>query len=92
MAGGGEFRFQALQEREAVAGYLRALADGLAAGEVTLAREGRELGLTPGGLVRLTLQARRGERRSRLVVKLAWREGTGEGEGPRTLTITPGGA
>lgn len=75
----GEFEYEALQEAQAVARYLSALADGLKEGTLALSVDGKRLTLEPRGLLRLRIEAKRSKSRCRVNLKLSWREGE---EGP----------
>jgi len=86
-----DFRFETLQETEVVRDYLRAIADGLSSGGLSLATDGREVRLEPKGLLRFRCDARKGKRRSRVTIKLAWREEEStDGLKSRTLRVEPG--
>lgn len=85
------FSFEALQDAEAVATYLGALADGVREGRVVLRSDGRTLQLGPRGLLRFRIEGKRGKHQSRLVLQVAWREDSGAEEPrPNDLTIDAG--
>lgn len=69
-----QFKHEALLERDAIAKYLSALADGVARGSIVLSQGDRRLELTPRGLLHATLDAKRAERRSRVILRFSWRE------------------
>jgi amphi-Trp domain-containing protein len=88
MAATEEFEYESLQDVESIVAYLHALSDGLKRGHLVLAANGRDLVLEPAGLLRLAVEAKRGKSRSRLVVKIAWRESSHE-ERTEPLRISP---
>lgn len=87
-----DFRFETLQESDTVREYLRAIADGLSSGGLLLSTDGREIRLEPKGLLRFRCDARTGKRRTRVTIRLAWREEEStEGLKNRALRVEPGG-
>ncbi len=68
------FRYQGVADQSELAAYFRALAEGLERGEFVAAENDRTFSLSPRGLMRLTLKARRKEGRSRIIVALNWDE------------------
>lgn len=88
-----DFRYRALVDQSGLAGYLRALADGLEQGDLRLAADNEEMQLTPRGLLQVRLRAARRGHRARLSVKMQWRERDDDEDRPHgTLHISPGGA
>ncbi len=85
----GEFKHESLQDVPAVVQYLKAVTRGLEDGSLRLAIDDRELLLEPHGMVRFRLEAKRGKDRARLVLKLAWRDGTDADTARSALQITP---
>lgn len=86
-----EFKHASLQEAQAVAGYLRSLAAGLEQGTLTLKRDGRTTTLTPQGLLKFSVSAKRHDDHARLSLKLAWQtRDEADLEAARTFEITPG--
>jgi amphi-Trp domain-containing protein len=90
MPGSEDFTYESLQDAEAVAQYLRALADGIAAGALKLRSDGRALELTPNGLLRFRLEGKHGRHRARVVMKVSWRHSAEPSEVQREiLNIEP---
>jgi amphi-Trp domain-containing protein len=83
------FVHDSIQDRESIVEYLTALTEGIASGSLGLSSDGGEINLTPRGLLRLRVEARRGVYRTGLVLKISWRkEEPDDKEG--SLRITPG--
>jgi amphi-Trp domain-containing protein len=68
------FKHESLQDGKSIEAYLRAIAEGLAAGRLSLASDDREVELEPHDLLRFRVDARRGSYRSGLVIRVSWRE------------------
>lgn len=86
------FSFEALQDAEALARYLGALAEGLEQGQVVLRSDGRTLELSPRGLLRFRLEAKRGKHQSRILLQIGWREDAPDDDSQgNELTIDSGG-
>ncbi len=87
------FEYESLQDIESIVGYFGALADGLKRGHLSLSSNGKLLALRPSGLLRLSVEAKRGKTRSRLIVKVSWREDApDEPKVAEPLKIRPGPA
>jgi amphi-Trp domain-containing protein len=69
-----EMLHEAMQEPAQVARYLRALADGLEAGQLRLRSGGREVELHPRNLCSFELRSTSERQRVKLQLQLAWRE------------------
>lgn len=69
-----KFSYESLQDGASIVSYLQALADGFAKGSLKLSNADEELAMDPWGLLRFRLEARRGRHRSRLVLRVSWRE------------------
>lgn len=68
------FRHESLQSEESIKGLLEALSDGLAKGKVVLEDENDSMILEPQGLLRLKISASQDEDRSRITVRISWKE------------------
>lgn len=68
------FKHESLQDGKSIEAYLRAIAEGLAAGRLCLAADDCEVELEPHDLLRFRVDARRGSYRSGLVIRVSWRE------------------
>ncbi len=76
-----KFSHDSLQDAQTIGNYLRAVADGLAAGKLSLASSDDELVLEPNGLLRLRIRAQRAQHRNRLALRISWRERSSVPEG-----------
>jgi len=81
------FKFEAGQNRKAVAQHLRALADGLDKGQVSLEGKGGQISLEPADDVELRVEGKRESERSRLSVKINWSH---RGSGSNNHNADPG--
>lgn len=72
---GSNFKYESFQDGETLVEYLEALADGFSRGSLQLASDGESVLLEPQGLLRFRVKAQRGTYRSRLIIKVSWREG-----------------
>lgn len=78
---------EALQDRETVARYLHAIADGLASGTLRLASDQYELELHPQALIGFELNAHRDRGKARIRLRLTWREDPSARQGIEGLQI-----
>ncbi len=67
------FKHESLEDAESIVAYLQALAEGFAKGSVCLASNGNELRLEPDGLLRMRVEAKRDGDRTKVVMKVSWR-------------------
>lgn len=68
------FRHESLQSRDSVQSLLKALTKGLADGKVVLEDEDDSMVMEPNGLLRLKISASQDEDRSRIDVRISWKE------------------
>ena len=68
------FRHESLQSRDSIENLLKALTKGLADGKVVLEDEDDTMVMEPNGLLRLKISASQDEDRSRIDVRITWRE------------------
>lgn len=68
------FRHESLQSEDSIKTLLNALTDGIAKGKVVLEDENDAMVLEPHGLLRLKISASQDEDRSRLTVRISWKE------------------
>ena len=73
-----EMLHEAMQEPAQVARYLRAIADGLEAGQLRLRSGDREVELHPRGLCSFELRSSLERQRVKLQLQLGWREASGD--------------
>lgn len=92
MADRETFEYESLHDAASIASHLQALADGLKQGRLSLASNGKVLLLKPVGLLQLSVEGRKGKHRSRLLVKVQWRDDTGDDERGDPLRIGAGSA
>ena len=83
-----KFTHRSLQDTESIAAYLEAVLEGIRQGRLNLESGGREMVLEPSGLLRFRVDARRGSYRSRITVKISWRDESPEATAP-PLAIKP---
>ncbi len=89
--GKAQFKHDSIQDRESIVEYLTALTEGIAAGSLDLRSDSGEINLTPKGLLRFRVEARRGVYRTGLILKISWRKEVPDDE-EGSLHITPGEA
>ncbi len=68
------FRHESLQSQESINNLLNALTKGLAEGKVVLEDEDDSMIMEPQGLLRLKISASQDEDRSRIDVRISWKE------------------
>lgn len=68
------FRHESLQSRDSIENLLKALTKGLADGKVILEDEDDSMVMEPNGLLRLKISASQDEDRSRIDVRISWKE------------------
>ena len=68
------FRHESLQSRDSIENLLKALTKGLADGKVILEDEDDAMVMEPNGLLRLKISASQDEDRSRIDVRISWKE------------------
>lgn len=84
-----KFAYDSYQDCETITRHLRALADGLESGQLRLASDDRELVLEPQGMLRLHLRAHCSDARSRLALKITWRNNNHADSVDAHLSIQP---
>ncbi|MBU1238814.1 amphi-Trp domain-containing protein [Myxococcota bacterium] len=68
-----EFKHESMQDQESVVKYLQTLADGFQRGSIEFHDGTQQLELRPHGLLELRIRARQKGDRSKLVLKLVWK-------------------
>lgn len=68
------FKYDGLQERDAVAAYLEAVRDGFARGTVTLRQGEQVLELLPKGLISVTIEGKQKGEDRKLKLTFRWKE------------------
>ena len=81
------FRHESVQDRHSITRYLRALLEGFESGRLELGSPGQSLVLEPHGVLDLEIKARRKDGRSRITLRVTWREDDGGSSGGEALTI-----
>jgi len=80
------FKYDGVQESDAIAAYLEALRDGFASGAITLTQGEQLLTLEPKGLVTITVEGKlKGEDR-KLKLTFRWKEREQECDAPLLIT------
>jgi amphi-Trp domain-containing protein len=83
-----EFKHESLQDCASIVRYLKALIEGLESGRLEFGTDDQELSLEPRGLLELEVRAKRKGGRSKVALKLGWREGHEKtSNGSDSLTI-----
>ena len=74
MSNDGTFIHESLEDAASIVRYLEALLEGLRAGAIELEQEGESLSLHPHGLLSFEVKAKRKGDRSKIRIKLQWKE------------------
>lgn len=69
-----EFEHDSIQNSRTVGAYLKALMDGFENGKIVFKSEDQEIVLFPGDLLELSIKAKRKDGKSKLSLKIAWKE------------------
>ena len=91
MTSKARFEYTATSDSARVAEYLSKIAEGLAAGSVSLAAHSESINLTPAGVVRLTIEADGNPERSRgsITLEISWRAASELQPLPLEISTTP---
>ena len=82
-----QFRHESLEDTESIVKYLNAIADGILKGKLVLGNESEQFSVTPEGLLKLEIKAKRKSDRVKLELEIGWKE-RGEADAPSgALTI-----
>ncbi|EMG38464.1 hypothetical protein PCS_00762 [Desulfocurvibacter africanus PCS] len=85
------FRYDALQDREAIVAYLESLTEGIRQGHIEISHKGETLVLSPQGLIDFIFEAKVSEDERKLAIKLRWKECPQEGQDTQEpLVLKPG--
>ena len=68
------FNCESLQDSETVAKYLQSLIHGFEKGEIALKSDVGEFVLHPGDMIDLTVKAKRKRNKSKLTLKISWKD------------------
>ncbi len=74
MASDQEFKHESIQDCQTIVKYLQALSDGFENKKLNLSSDGRNIIVTPGGLLKMEVKARKKADRVKLTLKLSWTE------------------
>lgn len=74
MANEEDFRHDSIQDGRSIARVLAALIEGFEKGQLDVGSGEQSVHLEPSGLLELELQAKRKNGRSKLVLKVSWRD------------------
>lgn len=72
------FEHESLQDRESIVAYLETITEGLRSGRVEIRQGEEELILEPEGLLTLGIRAVRKRDRTRLDLRISWRDASPE--------------
>ena len=88
MSADESFTHESLEDMQSIARYLQAVLDGLQRGKIELEQNDTRVELKPHGLISFRVKAKRKGERSKLSIKLSWREQhDSNGDGP--LRVRP---
>ncbi|MDX1347707.1 MAG: amphi-Trp domain-containing protein [Thiomicrorhabdus chilensis] len=71
-----DFSHESLQDKEAIANYLKAVMKGFKKGEIVLSDDEDELTLTPETLAKLKIKAEQSKKSQSLSIKISWSSDT----------------
>ncbi len=74
MAKNEEFEHESIQDNESVGAYLESLIDGFKKGKIVLSVDSQKIELRPNNLLHFDLNARKKGSKSKLTIKLSWRD------------------
>lgn len=69
-----EFEHESIQDNETVGAYLESLIEGFRKGEIVLTSDNRRIELFPNNVLHFDLSARKKGQKSKLTIKLSWRD------------------
>jgi amphi-Trp domain-containing protein len=92
MASSEFFKHETLEDCQSITRYLSALGEGFQGGQLMISTEDKKMQLSPGGLIKLEVEARRKNEEIKLTLKFHWVERRNESEepGPKPLVISGG--
>lgn len=88
MASSEEFEHESIQDNETVGTYLESLIDGFRKGEIVLTSDNRKIELYPNNVLHFDLSARKKGQKSKLTIKLSWRQSDSENQNDGDISIT----
>ena len=74
MSADESFTHESLEDMRSIARYLEAVLEGLRQGKIQLEQNGDSVALHPHGLINFRVKAKKKGERSKLSLKLSWRE------------------
>ena len=74
MSKSNEFQFLSLVDQETIIKYLEALLDGFKSGHINLKAKEEAIILDPEGLMKLEIEAKNKQSRSKILIKVSWKD------------------
>ncbi len=90
MARDEQFEHESFQDNETIGKYLDALVEGFQKGTITLSSEGDQVVLSPNNLLQFQVKARKKGSKSKLSIKISWKESKGHASPERGIQIGTG--
>ncbi len=88
-----EFKYESVQDTELITEYLEALKEGFGNGKLLFGTRQKKLILEPNGLLKLSINAKRKDRKVKINLKISWNEGkSGKDSSAEPLEIKAGKA
>lgn len=82
-----EFEHESIQDNETVGDYLASLIEGFKKGKIVLSSDEHQIELTPNNNLHFDLNAKRKGNKSKLSIKLSWRNTDSNPESNGDITI-----
>lgn len=74
MASNKEFEHESIQDNQSIGAYLESLIEGFKKGKIVLTDEKQEIELNPNNILHFDLNAKKKGNKSKLTIKLSWRQ------------------
>ena len=88
MANTQEFEHESIQDNETVGAYLESLIEGFRKGEIVLTSDDKQIELHPNNVLHFDLEAKKKGQKSKLTIKLTWRQSGLTKNGDTNISIT----
>ena len=69
-----EFEFESLVDKDTIVQYLETITKGFKTGHISLATKGETILLDPNGLMKLEIEAKNKQSRSKILIKVSWKD------------------
>ncbi len=84
-----EFKFESVQDCQSICSYLQALCEGFSKKHLELRSDRDAFAVTPAGMLKFTLKAKKKRDRVKLKIELSWKNGLEETGAVEDLVIGP---